>query len=609
MAETLFGYKGKILDVNLTTGQTKSLEVTSELAKKYIGGSGFGAHFLWERMKPGTDPLGPDNLIMFMTGPLTGTGMSGTRWQAIFKSPHTGAWARSAQGGDIGPELKYAGWDGIIITGKSPKPVYLYIKNDRVEIRDASELWGLDTHETPLLLEKTLKDPLIKVACIGPAGENLVKYASISTEFYRAFGRLGGGAVMGSKNLKAVVIRGTGEVAVANLAKFWELVKKQREALLTPDNYWFRRWGTQSYNEFLNNLDTFGYKNLQEAWLPPEVFANVSAQYLEKTSQVGRRSCIGCANRCSTFGIVRTGKYTGLVDEIDYEGIANVGIGCGHTDFRTFMPAEAEVEKLGLDIISSGKVVSFAMELYEKGILTKADLGGIDLTWGNTDAHIELLRMIAHRKGIGDVLAEGALPAARKIGKGAEKYAMTAALGNEISGSDPRAKDALITTAYIAAERGSCHNAPAGTWDAPDPARQDKMTLFDCMVVCLFVSVDGWGAVAPLSPDYTEMLNVATGWNLGEADFMKIGERVANLARAFNMREGLRRKDWEQLAPRMYEPLPTGPYKGDAITKEMVSKYLDGYYQARGWDVATGVPTRAKLEELDLKDVADALKV
>ncbi|HOU25211.1 MAG TPA: aldehyde ferredoxin oxidoreductase N-terminal domain-containing protein, partial [Anaerolineae bacterium] len=270
MADTLFGYAGKILEVDLTTHSTKTVEVTPDLAKKYLGGVGFAAHFLWSRVKPGTDPLGPDNLLMFMTGPMTGTGASGTRWSAAFKSPHTGAWAQTAMGGDIGPELKYAGWDGIIITGKSDAPVYLSINNSKVQLKDARKLWGKDTHETSLAIEKELKDRLVKVACIGPAGENRVVIASINSENFRAFGRLGGGAVMGAKNLKAVAIRGTGEVKVADLDAFWKLVEQQRANLLSPDNYWFRRWGTQTYNEWLNDVDQLGRKNFQEAWLAPD---------------------------------------------------------------------------------------------------------------------------------------------------------------------------------------------------------------------------------------------------------------------------------------------------------------------------------------------------
>ncbi len=609
MADTLFGYAGKILEVDLTTHRTKTFEVTPEFARKYLGGVGFAAHFLWERVKEGTDPLGPDNLLMFMTGPMTGTGASGTRWSAAFKSPHTGAWARTAMGGDAGPELKYAGWDGIIITGKSDSPVYLYINNDKVQIKDAKKLWGKDTHETTQLIEEELKDRLVKSVCIGPAGEKLSPIASINTEYFRAFGRLGGGAVMGSKNLKAVAIRGTNEVKVADLNAYWKLVEQQRAVLLSPVNYWFRRWGTQTYNEWLNDVNQFGYKNFQDPWLDPDKFRAVSAQYLEKTSQLSRRACIGCANRCSTMGVVRSGPYAGLVNEIDYEGIANVGVGCGHTDFRTYMPVETEIELMGLDLISTGKTISFACELYQRGILTKADLGGIDLTWGNTDAQVELVKMIGNRTGIGDTLALGTRKAAQKIGKDSEQYAMVAALGNEISGSDPRSTGAFINTAYLAAERGSCHNAPAGTMDAPDPVRQDKMTLFDSLVVCLFVSVDGWGSGSPINPDYLAMLNSVTGWNIDEAEFLKIGERIANVEHAFNVREGFRREDWEYLPPRMYEPLPSGPNAGDALTPELVKSYFDGLYTLRGWDVATGVPTRAKLEALDLKDIADALKV
>ena len=609
MADTLFGYAGKILEVDLTSHSSKTIEVTPDFARKYLGGVGFAAYFLWSRVKPGIDALGPDNLLMFMTGPMTGTGASGTRWSAAFKSPHTGAWARTAMGGDMGPELKYAGWDGIIVTGKSDAPVYLSINNGKVQFKDARQLWGKDTHETTLAIEAELKDKLVKVACIGPAGENKVVYASINTEYFRAFGRLGGGAVMGAKNLKAIAIRGTSEVKVADLDAFWKLVEQQRAALLSPDNYWFRRWGTQTYNEWLNDVTTLGHKNFQEAWLDPDQFKEVSAQYLEKTSQLSRRACIGCANRCSTMGVVRTGPYAGLVNEIDYEGISNVGVGCGHTDFRTYMPVETEIEKLGLDLISAGKTISFASELYQRGILTKADLGGLDLTWGNTEAQIELVKMIASRTGIGDTLALGTYKAGLKIGKGAEQYAMVAALHNEISGSDPRSSGAFINTAYVAGERGSCHNAPAGTWDAPDPVRQDKMTLFDSLVVCLFVSVDGWGSVNPINPDYLAMLNSATGWNIDETEFLKIGERIANVEHAFNVREGFRRADWEYLPPRMNEALPTGPNQGDKVTPEMLKAYFDGLYTLRGWDVATGMPTRAKLESLDLKDVADELKV
>lgn len=604
------GYQGKILEVNLTDGSTKSIEVTPELAMQFIGGEGFAAKFLWERVKPGTDPLGPDNIIMYMPGPLTGTGISGGRWAICFKSPHTGAFARSMVGGDSGPELKAAGWDGLIVTGKAPKPVYLFINDDKVELKDAASLWGKDTHETIVQIEKELEDPLVRSVVIGPAGENMVTYACVASEFYRAAGRLGGGAVMGSKNLKAVAIRGHKSVPIANVDKFWDLVRQQRAELLSPTNYWFRRWGTQAYNDFINPTDGLGVNNFQAAWLNPDQYKTYSPQFMEKTVQLARRSCPGCANRCSSVVMNRTGPYNGTVAELDFEGTANMGTGIGHTDLRTMIPVETELEKMGLDIISGGKVLSFLSELYQRGILTKADLDGIDLTWGNIEAQIAMLHKMAKREGIGEVVAQGVAKAAKKIGKGAEKYAMTAALDNEISSTDPRSKTTLISTAYLVGERGSDHNSPGGTWDSPSPEQQNKMLVFNSLVVCLFVSVDGWGSVCPLTPIYLDLLNAATGWNLSKDQLMQVGDRVANMVMAYDVREGFGRKDWEKLPDRMYdEPLPTGPNQGDKLDRGVTKTFMDNWYQARGWDPETGKPSRAKLEELGLKDVADELKV
>ncbi|MBN1315925.1 MAG: aldehyde ferredoxin oxidoreductase family protein [Anaerolineales bacterium] len=603
------GYQGKILKIDLSTGKNESIDTDPDMAEKYIGGVGFGNYFLWNLLDAGVDPLGPENVLMFMAGPMTGTGVSGSRWGGIYKSPHTGAWARTLMGGDIGPELKHAGWDGMIITGKADKPVYLYIKDDEVEIRDAQALWGLDTHQTTLKLEQEIGDRLVRSMCIGPAGENLVKFACISSEYFRAMGRTGGGAVMGSKNLKAVAVRGTKAITVANLEKFWELVKRQRKELKSPDNFFFRRWGTVSYGEFINDTGALGVKNFQATNLNEQEFSAFSSQFYERTLEISRRSCVGCANHCMSMGLVRTGKFAGVVGELDYEGITNLGTGCGQYDLRKIVPAVTEAERLGLDLISCGKAVSFAMECYEKGILTESDLGGLDLTWGNTEAQLALMNKIALRQDIGDVLAEGCWRAAQKIGGGAEEYAMVAGLKHEISGSDPRSQDWAFYSSYVTSERGSCHNSPAGVLDAPDVAKQNLWPLFNSLVLCAFVSIDGWGAVLPVIPDYMEINNAITGWNLEAEEFLQKGERILNLAHCFNIREGFRRNDWEYLPNRAFEPIPFGPHEGESLSREAVASFFDQYYTLRGWDPTTSIPTRAKLEELDLKFAADELKL
>ena len=596
------GYTGKILEVDLTTKSTKIIDTDPELARKFLGGVGLGAYYLWKYMEPGVDPLdGERNVFIFMTGPLSGTPVPAQKNAFVFKSPQHGGFSRGHQGGNWNQELKYAGWDGLIIRGKAEKPTYLFIKDDEVEFRDASNLWGLGTYATAVKITKELKDPFVRVVCIGPAGEHLVKITTILTEFHRSGGRYGSGAVLGSKNLKAVAVRGTKGIKVADLDKLIEVADAVRAQLTGPGNAFYQTYGILYWNDWANAGFGFNYKNFQEAWVPPERYYNVSPEFYKRELMFRKYACFACAQHCKPFGVIHTEKFKGMSMAIEYEGTANLITGCGITDFREGLAATHLADDLGLDYISCGKVISFAKELYQRGILTKEDLGGIELEWENIDAQLELMKKIAYREGIGDILAEGCKKAAKRIGKGAEKYAMVGALGGELSGSDPRTPEWDWWVDYMTGDRGSCHNA------GETIETQNMRRFMDSAIVCFFVTSAGYGIVDPSY--HVAAINAVTGWDLTVEEANKIGERIWNLEICFSIREGFRRSDWNYLPPRMFEePLPSGPHKGFKLDRDEAKKWLDDYYRDRGWDVETGIPTEEKLRELGLDEVISEFK-
>ena len=433
------GYAGKILRINLSNKTTREEPLSEEMARDFIGGAGFGIKYLFDEVKPGTDPLGPENKLIFAPGPFTGAGIpSASRMAVTGKSPLTGAVGMALSGGEFPAEMKFAGWDGIIIEGKADKPTYVAIKGKNVRFHDASHCWGTLTSDCQQIIKKDLGDQNVRVCCIGPAGEHLSKISSLINE-RRAVGRKGLGAVMGSKNLKAIAIRGNDSVAIASKEKY----KTARSALLkafkeSPVLYSeFSYHGTPMVTDLTGAMGVLPAKN----WSATGEFVPVEGigRDAQATRKVGREHCHDCPVGCSQLKVARTGEYAGILSEgPDFETVYSFGSGVGIDEVDPIIAADRLADELGLDTISAGVTISFAMELFEKGILTLEETDGIDLRFGNDEAMMRVLRKIAYRDGLGDLLADGSLAAAKKIGKGAEKYAMQVK-GLELPGYDVRA--------------------------------------------------------------------------------------------------------------------------------------------------------------------------
>jgi aldehyde:ferredoxin oxidoreductase len=610
----LYGYAGKILYIDLTKRKVSIKPLNSELAKMFIGGKGFIAKLLYDLLPPKIDPFSPENALVFATGPLNGTIWPGTKNIVGAKSPLTGIYMDSYFSGRFGAELKYAGYDALVITGRSDKPVYLWIDDGSVEFRDATHIWGKSTYETYDIVKEEVGDVTAQVVCIGPAGENLVRFATIDADVHRQAARCGGGAVMGSKKLKAIAVRGSGDIEVAKLDEFLRLAEEFTDILKkTPDTRMYSELGTPSCVPFANSEALWPYRNWQD-----QVFNDAVNEYKGETQKerlwVKHRSGFACCMQCEKVAILRKGPRVGeVVHGIEYETLAMIGVNCGFADLDALAYANFLCDYYGLDTISTGTVAAFAMELYERGILTKEDTGGLKLEFGNYEALHKLIELIAFRKGIGNILAEGVKRAAERIGKGAEKYAIHVK-GLELPAWAARGAPGMGLQ-YATVDRGGCHQrgwpimyevgglalydgtiverlsikgkAKAVKWE------QDLTTAMGTLVLCDFTRFG-------TNPKYFSMaLSLATGWNIDFNEFMKIGERVWNLIRMFNVREGISRKD--DTLPRRFieEPVPSGPAKGHKITPEEFNEMLSEYYKLRGWD-EEGRPTKEKLAKLGL---------
>ncbi len=431
------GYAGNILRVNLSTGEATTEPLSEELVRLFVGGRGIAAKILYDELEPGIDPLSPSNKLIFTAGPLAGTpAQSCSRWIVTTKSPQTGGMFRSCAGGGIGLELKYAGFDLLILEGKAEKPSYLFIKDDQVEIREANHLWGLLTRETTENIRKELGDEKVKVAAIGPSGEKLVLFAAIVDD-RRTASRGGVGAVMGSKNLKAIAVRGSKRIEVADPDTMKEITKKHVETVKNDPKFkGFSHLGTASAVGFCHALGIYPVRNFQEGVLE-NVEGSLTGEKVEEIFVKDDR-CQLCHIRCGTVLQVKEGPYAGEpVEGPEYETLYSFGGEIGNTDLGMIIEANRICDDYGVDTMSAGCTIGFAMELYEKKILTRQELDGLDLTWGNHEAAIELLKKIVTREGIGDLLAEGTRKAAQKIGKGSEQYAIQVK-GLELPGYEPR---------------------------------------------------------------------------------------------------------------------------------------------------------------------------
>ena len=612
----MFGAHGRVLRVNLSESTVSQEAISESLYDRFLTGAGLATHYLYNEVPKGVDPLGPENRLIAMTGALTGTVAPSTgRFTWVFKSPLTGIWAQSNSAGFWGVDFKKTGYDGIIFEGIAPEPVYLVIHDDKAELRSAKHLWGRGVFETTKLIKEELGEKF-NVDCIGIAGENQVRYASIMNDLHRAAGRCGGGAVMGSKRLKAIAVSGKKPVKVANPAAFHEAAKRQFELL---DQSMFKvtleTFGTNAVIDLVNVRGGFPTRNWQTSVYPE--LEEINAQALSDKVLVEPLGCFACPLKCGRGTEIRKGKYKGKKGEgPEYETVGTFGGQCGITDMEAITMAHYLCNDYGMDTISAGSTIAFAIECFEKGILTKADTGGLELKFGDPDVAIELVHKIAKRDGIGNLLAEGTRLIARKLDKGSERFAMHVK-GLELPAYDSRAVQ-ITGLAYAVANRGGDHITayiqgptfldipflviPDSRINDPlvaDPEEvhvlvdlENVMSALDILGACKFMGF----CVA--SEEWAKLVEYCLGREFRYEDMAKVGERAINLARVFNMREGLTRAD-DTLPPRLLEePLPEGPAKGKV--NENLPAMLDRYYELRGWDKATGKPTPEKLRELGL---------
>ena len=607
------GYAGKILRVDLSKGEISEDCFGEEVLKKYLGGNALGAKIIFDELDPAVLPLDPGNLLIFMTGPLTGTACpSCGRYCVCTRSPLTNIWAEAHAAGYWGPELKFAGFDGIIIKGRSEKPVYLWINDGKCELRDASALWGKDSYETEHALRENPEDAKIKVACIGQAGERLVRISSIMNDLGRAAGRCGVGAVMGSKNLKAIAVRGT-KMMVFPAAKEAQLKEYLRKIYVSirshPTVQIYTSYGTDGIMSMMHEYGDVPIKYFTRGeWA--EGVKKLCGETMSKTILHKQYACYRCIVACGREIKISNGKYAGLMGAgPEYETCASLGMLCMNDDLEAVSKANDLCNRYGLDTISTGNAIAFAMECYEKGLVTKEQIG-IDLTWGNADAIVEMVDKIGKREGFGALLGEGVRIASKEIGKGAEDFAIHVK-GLEVPMHDPRAFKGMGLQ-YATSHRGACHlrgmfyHIEQGERvpdlgihkryerftvdDKAEPviAQQNWHDALDALIMCKFA------IMAPAS--VLAMLQMVTGWDYKLPDLIRAGERAYNLKRLINTRYGMTAKD-DVLPKRLLtEPLPDGGCKGSVVELE---RMLPSYYRIRGWD-ENGMPTEGKLRSLEL---------
>ena len=630
------GYAGNYLEVDLTKGVVHKKEMEKEWARLYLGGTGVSSKILWERTTAKTDPLSPDNVLVVGTGPLTGAMFSPSgRMMFAARGPLTGVWAESHVGGFMGPEMKYAGFDFVFINGRSEKPVYLFMRDGKAELLDASHLWGQETDKTTMMIREDHKDPSIETAVIGPAGENQVLYGAIIVDFYRAAGRAGLGTVMGSKNLKGIAASGSLGLESHDMEKYLEANAREMEKLNDP--LWkdslasLRKYGTTDLVAVINEIGRLPTKNHWTGFY--EDAEDIGPEIIAEKYRIAQEACHGCAVGCKYVIRVKGGDYpTDPIGGPEYETLMAFGSNCLNNDVESVFHMGKRCDLLGLDTISCGKTIGFAMELYEKGILTKKDTDGLELTWGNAAAQAELVEKIAKREGIGKILANGVRKAAEQIGGDAWKYAVHVK-GLEASGQDPRAHQSIGLT-YATNVRGADHLRSLSSLEElgyPNIVKQrfddsktdaildimspkhkgevvwdmeDLYALVDSAVICKYATM--WPPVFYFDT-FVNVLPALTGMEeWGNPKYVRqSAERISHLRRAFNHRIGVTRKE-ETLPPRLLsEPMPTGPSKGGLPN---LDEMLDEYYEYRGCDRETGYPKESKLKELQLDFVVDELK-
>jgi len=622
------GWAGKILRVNLTKGTIKK-EPTEKYFPEFLGGKGINTKVLWDEVGPEVDPFSPENRLIFGTGPLTGTlAPASSRTNITTKSPQTGIFGDTNMGGHWGPELKFSGYDHIVIYGQSDRPVYLWINNETAELRDARHIWGKDTQEATKIINDELSDPKVQVALIGPAGENKVVAATINHRLGDNGGRTGTGAIMGSKNLKAIAVRGTGDVNIAKPTEFTELCYK---LLSTPNPYIEIIRGIMEANDLLYKSGGFAYGNID-----PMPFPEMETDYIRLMEEFCRKykmkdtTCFNCPIACKAlFTIPEIGDVI-----LKCEDWMNFLVRCKKIDFVYNAKANLLVQKYGLDLFSTSANIAFLMDLFEKGIITEEDTDGIRMEWGDVKAVYAMIEKIARREGCGEIFAGGITKAAQKIGRGAEKYAYHVkglelpnyilnppawALGAAVTERGClfrsfAASLAFMTTATYEKASAYAKQYTPDIIDTIGPKYEGKarqvafferdVCLADSLGICRWLSQ--WQLYGPIDQDaMAKLVSTATGKNIDKNMLSEYSDRIATTIRAFNVREGITRKG--DTIPEKFFREPSFKNMYPKLDPKKFDGMLDDYYQLRGWD-QNGVPTRKRLEELGLKYIADDLE-
>jgi len=607
----------KVLFVDLSSGDMKEEKFDEDILRKFIGGYGLAAKIIYDRQKAGVDPLGPANMLGFFTGPLTGTpAIIGSRYVVVGKSPLTGTWGDANSGGYFGPALKFAGYDGVFFTGISEKPVYLFIDSGKPELMDADWLWGKDTNETEdLLIEK--HGDKTRSACIGPSGESLSLISGVVNDKGRAAARSGLGAVMGSKKLKAIAVRGDMKVPLADEEKARELRQKWIKRINVGFADDLKQYGTCAITASSSETGDSPAKNWGDAG--SEVFPTSSAISDDAVMEYQERkwACWQCPIACGGHMKVVEGPFAVEGHKPEYETLACFGTMCLNDNLESIIKVNDICNRAGLDTISVGCAVAFAIECYENGLITKDDTDGIELKWGNAEAIVAMTEKIANRDGFGDVLADGVKVAAEKIGKGSEKYAIQVE-GQEVPMHDPKFTPGLAATYLLDATPGRHTQggeliAPGAGLDLPEHDRtvytgraESQRTLVNLMHVVNAAGICMFGYLSMDVHSIPEFMTAVTGWEFTLDDCQEVGDRLATLRHAFNLREGhnpLKRKVSGRIIGR--PPLKAGPLKDISVDMETMAKE---YLELMDWDTVTAVPSQKRLMELGLDEVAADLK-
>ncbi len=607
------GYAGQILKVDLTERSLTPEALTEKQARELVGGNGFGVRYLYDLVPANTDPLDENNALIFMNGPVQGTRVPavGGRTAVITRSPLNGFFMDSYYGGHFGAELKFAGFDGIVITGRADKPVFLYIEDGKASLRDAGAYWGMKTFEFQDKLQQEKEYHDTQITCIGPAGEKMVPMACLISGVHAA-GRGGTGAVMGSKNLKAIVVKGTGGVNVPDIKALEDYIDKLMERFkanpaaskVLPD------YGTPAIVDANNKLGLLGTRNYQTEVFPQADMINGEA--LRSNAYIKSTSCFSCPIGCAKLFRIDGTKYE-KVESVgpEYETLWSLGSNLENSDLASIIAADRLCDELGIDTISAGSTIGMAIEAFEKGLINAADTGGIPLRFGDPDLMLSLLDQIGTKTGFGEILGEGARALGRRYN--AADLAMETK-GLEIPAHSPRGYPGMAI-GYATSNRGGTHQdgrpsaERAGAVDRLEQKGkgeyivdvQRMTTMADCLVACRFT--EGIFGATAISQDYADILKHVTGMDFTVEELVDVADRVYALERAFNAREGASRKDDTLPYRVLHEPIPEGPSKGQYMTPEVLDRELDQYYLKRGWDPKTGLPTKETLKRLKLDDI------